>query len=225
MNENERNVPMVVIMIISLPSYVLGSVTCCRSVATFEGSFQRVSFFWFLTENLVFWLETYHTQFFITHSFPWPPNDAQTIFIHLLYLKGRPLQKKCKIKDALFVSMTCNEVFLPGIRIIWMACECAADFLLVFSSSGLGFLFESVELWWPQRYEHFYFVRDSSVSIATDYGLAYQMIGVRIPAGAGNFSLPQPVQTGSRAHPPSYPRGSFPEGKAAGPWSWPLTSI
>jgi hypothetical protein len=36
------------------------------------------------------------------------------------------------------------------------------------------------------------------------------------------------VQTGSGAHPTSYPIGtgfSFPGGKAAGAWSWPLTSI
>jgi len=35
-------------------------------------------------------------------------------------------------------------------------------------------------------------------------------------------------QTGSRAHPTSYPKGiggSIPAGKAAGAWSWPLTSI
>jgi hypothetical protein len=36
------------------------------------------------------------------------------------------------------------------------------------------------------------------------------------------------VQNGSGAHPASYPtgtRGSFPGGKAAGEWSWPLPSI
>jgi hypothetical protein len=36
------------------------------------------------------------------------------------------------------------------------------------------------------------------------------------------------VQTGSGAHPASYPmdtRGSAPGGKATGAWSWPLTSI
>jgi hypothetical protein len=51
---------------------------------------------------------------------------------------------------------------------------------------------------------------------------------VRIPAKAGNFSLHHRVQTGSGAHPASYPmgtRGSFPGGKAAGAWIWPLTSI
>jgi hypothetical protein len=44
------------------------------------------------------------------------------------------------------------------------------------------------------------------------------MIGVRLPAGAGNFSLHR-VRNGSGAHPASYPmgtRGSFPGVKAAG---------
>jgi hypothetical protein len=51
---------------------------------------------------------------------------------------------------------------------------------------------------------------------------------VRFPVGAGNFSLYHRVQRGSGAHPTSYPmgtRGSFPGGKAAGVWSWPLVSI
>jgi hypothetical protein len=51
---------------------------------------------------------------------------------------------------------------------------------------------------------------------------------VQVPAGAGNFSLHHRVQTDSEAHPASYPvgkRGCFPRGKAAGAWSWPLTSI
>jgi hypothetical protein len=50
---------------------------------------------------------------------------------------------------------------------------------------------------------------------------------VRFPAGAGNFSLHHCVQKGSGAHLASYPmgtRGSFPGRKAAGSWSWPLTS-
>jgi hypothetical protein len=41
----------------------------------------------------------------------------------------------------------------------------------------------------------------------------------RIPAGAGNFSLHHRVQTGSGAHPASYPmgtKGSFSGGEAAG---------
>jgi hypothetical protein len=48
-------------------------------------------------------------------------------------------------------------------------------------------------------------------------------------AEAGNFSLQHRVPTGSAPPPPSsYPMGtrsSFPGGKAAGVWSWPLTSI
>jgi hypothetical protein len=47
-------------------------------------------------------------------------------------------------------------------------------------------------------------------------------------AWAGNFPLHHRVQTGSGAHTASCPigtRGSFPGGKAAWAWSWPLTSI
>jgi hypothetical protein len=50
--------------------------------------------------------------------------------------------------------------------------------------------------------------------------------GVRFLSVTGNFSLHHRVQNGSRAHPASSPmgiRGSFPEGKATGAWSWPLT--
>jgi hypothetical protein len=59
-------------------------------------------------------------------------------------------------------------------------------------------------------------------------GLRVGWLGVRFPAGAGNFFLHHRVQTGSGAHPASYPmgtRGSFPGGKNDGAWSWPLTSI
>jgi len=66
--------------------------------------------------------------------------------------------------------------------------------------------------------------RDSSVDIATDCGLADGMIGFRIRAGAGSFSVRHCVQTGSWAHPASYTmgaKGSFLVGKAAGAWSWP----
>jgi len=54
------------------------------------------------------------------------------------------------------------------------------------------------------------------------------MIGVRFPAGAGNFSFRHRVQTGSGADPSSYPMDtgvSFPEGKAGEAWNWPLTCI
>jgi hypothetical protein len=51
---------------------------------------------------------------------------------------------------------------------------------------------------------------------------------VRFLVGAGNFSLHHRVQNDSGAHPASYPMGtmgSFPRGKAAKAWSWPLTTI
>jgi len=54
------------------------------------------------------------------------------------------------------------------------------------------------------------------------------MIGVRIPAGAGNFSLRHRVQTGSGTHPASYPtgtRGSFLGGKVTRAWNSPIYSI
>jgi hypothetical protein len=60
--------------------------------------------------------------------------------------------------------------------------------------------------------------RDSSVGIATAYGLDDRGAGVRVPVGS-EFSLLYIVCTGSGAHPASYPMGtggSFPEGKAQG---------
>jgi len=59
-------------------------------------------------------------------------------------------------------------------------------------------------------------------------GLRAGWSGVTVSAGAGNFSVHRRVQKGSGAHPASYPmdtRGSFTGGKAAGAWSWPLTSV
>jgi hypothetical protein len=44
---------------------------------------------------------------------------------------------------------------------------------------------------------------DSSVGIATDYGLDDRMIWILIPAGIWNFSLRHRVQTASGAHPAS----------------------
>jgi hypothetical protein len=43
-----------------------------------------------------------------------------------------------------------------------------------------------------------------------------------------DFSLRHRVQTGSAVHPATYPMGiwdSYPGGKAAGAWSWPVSSI
>jgi hypothetical protein len=50
-------------------------------------------------------------------------------------------------------------------------------------------------------------------------GLRAGRSGVRVLAGAGNFALHFPVQTGSEAHSASFAmrnRGSLPGGKAAG---------
>jgi hypothetical protein len=69
---------------------------------------------------------------------------------------------------------------------------------------------------------------NSSVGITLGYALDDRGSRVRLPAGAGNLSLHHRIQNGSGAHPVSYlmgTRGSFPGGKAAGAWSWPLTSI
>jgi hypothetical protein len=69
---------------------------------------------------------------------------------------------------------------------------------------------------------------DSSVNIATSYRLDDWMIGVWFLAGAGNFCPWHCIQTGSGAHPTSYPVGigsSFPGCKAARLRSWSLTFI
>jgi len=53
-------------------------------------------------------------------------------------------------------------------------------------------------------------------------------IRVWFPAETGNFSLRYRVQTGIGSHPAYYPTGtgnSYPASKAAGAWSWPLTSM
>jgi hypothetical protein len=70
--------------------------------------------------------------------------------------------------------------------------------------------------------------RYSSVGIALGYGLDYRGSMFRFPVGARNFSLHHRVQNDSGACPAPYSmvsRGSFPGGKVAGAWSWPLTSI
>jgi hypothetical protein len=62
-------------------------------------------------------------------------------------------------------------------------------------------------------------MRSKQVIYWPNYGLDDWGSGVRFPAGAGNFSLFLRVQTGSGAHPASFPMdtgGSFSGGKAAG---------
>jgi hypothetical protein len=50
--------------------------------------------------------------------------------------------------------------------------------------------------------------RGSSGSIVSDYGLDDRAIEVRSPTGAEDFSSSLCVQTGSGAHPASYPMGT-----------------
>jgi hypothetical protein len=60
--------------------------------------------------------------------------------------------------------------------------------------------------------------RDSSVGIATVYGLDDPGVGVRVPVWSRIFSSPRRPQ-GPGVHPTSYPMcrgGSFPGDKAAG---------
>jgi hypothetical protein len=60
--------------------------------------------------------------------------------------------------------------------------------------------------------------RDSSVGIATSYGLDDQGVGVGVPVGSKIFLL-HVIQTGSGAQAASYSMGtggSLPGGKAAG---------
>jgi hypothetical protein len=60
---------------------------------------------------------------------------------------------------------------------------------------------------------------DSSVGIVLGYGLDDQSSRVQFLVRAGKFFLHHCIQSGSGAHPASYPmgaRGSFPGDKAAG---------
>jgi hypothetical protein len=66
----------------------------------------------------------------------------------------------------------------------------------------------------------------SAVGWATGYGLDDK--GSEFESRwKQDLSFLHVVQTGSGAHPASYPMGTggfFPGGKAAGTWSWPITS-
>jgi hypothetical protein len=68
--------------------------------------------------------------------------------------------------------------------------------------------------------------RDNAVGIATGNGLNNRGVGVRVLA-VQDFYILHVIQTDSGAHQASYSmdtEGSFPGTKAAGVWSWPLTS-
>jgi hypothetical protein len=68
--------------------------------------------------------------------------------------------------------------------------------------------------------------RDSAVGIATGYGLDDWEIGVPVPVGSRIIT--SPCRPDRLWGPPNLLyneyRELFPGGKAAGPWSWPLTS-
>jgi hypothetical protein len=70
--------------------------------------------------------------------------------------------------------------------------------------------------------------RDSSVGIATGYGLDGRGVVARVPVGARIFYSPRRPDR-FWGHPASYPMGTggggtFFGSKAAGAWNWPLTS-
>jgi hypothetical protein len=61
--------------------------------------------------------------------------------------------------------------------------------------------------------------RDSSVGIATGYGMDGRGLGVRLPAAARDFSLHHSVHAGTETRPDSYIMGTgsyFRRSKAAG---------
>jgi hypothetical protein len=68
--------------------------------------------------------------------------------------------------------------------------------------------------------------RDSSVGIATGYGLDDRGVGVRVAVGSWIFSSPR--RPDRLKGPPNLLtngyRGLFPRGKVAGAWSWPRIS-
>jgi hypothetical protein len=75
----------------------------------------------------------------------------------------------------------------------------------------------SVTTWLSIKISEFDLSRGSLGSIMSDYGMDDRAIEVRSPAGAEDFCSIPCVQTGSEAHPASYPMGtggSFPGGKA-----------
>jgi hypothetical protein len=65
----------------------------------------------------------------------------------------------------------------------------------------------SVTITHDYTFEHGY--RGTSIIIVSDYGLDNRAIGVRFPGEAEVISSSLCVQTGSGAHPTSYPLGTW----------------
>jgi hypothetical protein len=68
---------------------------------------------------------------------------------------------------------------------------------------------------WYNYFSSYSVIRGAAIAQWYSAGLGVGWLGVRVPAVFGNFSLHHRIQTGSGAHPASYPmgtKGSFPEG-------------
>jgi hypothetical protein len=95
--------------------------------------------------------------------------------------------------------------------------------------SGFGLSFRSSQLFRSWRrlttFQWMEFLL-RSVTVTTGYGLDDWEVGVRVPVGSRIFT--SPCCPGRLWGPPNLLyngyRGLFPGGKAAGAWSWPLTS-
>jgi hypothetical protein len=146
------------------------------------------------------------------------------------------VQKHNSFSVVLFMLVCTTLITFPLKRIVGTPCLCLSELLIPsirfwLSMSTLTKISHKICIrtgTWVEKVIKSIYIRDSSVGIALDYGLDDRGSRVRFPAGAGNHSLHHRVQNSSGAHPASYPmgtRGSFPGGKAAGAWSWPLSSI
>jgi hypothetical protein len=120
----------------------------------------------------------------------------------------------------------CECKLSPSICLTWTGCR-KIQYIFWYhrvrpqnrpSSAGLRDLMQGCPftVYRRQRYETYSRCCGSSGSTVSDYGLDNPAIQVRSPTGA-DFSSSLCVQTGSGAHPASYPMGtggSFPGGKA-----------
>jgi hypothetical protein len=107
-------------------------------------------------------------------------------------------------------------------------CECNRWSLLV--NSHFALIYRLIKIWTQfckSIYQTYKRSRDSSVGIATTYGLDDRGVGVRVSVGSSRI-LSSPNRPDRLWDTPNLLSngfwGSFPGGKAAGAWSWPLTS-